>query len=425
MRNSIGPSTLLVALASLGLFLFQTPSAASQDSLHVFVTSATGSGDLSSWTYAQGSTGLVAADAICRASADIAGLPNPTVYVAWMSDSANDAYCRVHGFSGLKSANCGQPYLPIYGGYWVRTDGKPFSGHIGDLVEPAEASTVYYPILLDEFGTRASSAYFTATDADGALSGDTSVTCADWTAASMEMVGLGYSARTTWSWSFAGTTACSSSRALLCFEMGYGDALPPYSSGGAVTFVTSVDGTGDLGSWPDAGSFTGLDAGDAICRQLATDAGLEAPESFMAWLSDSNTDAKDRFTYSGPWIRPDGVRIANGITDLTNGELFSALNVKEDGKYFGNRRAWTGTLATGYRHSDNCSNWTSSNAAVDGRIGVVNTADSDWSDSISTQCSNGGRHLYCFSQVATHVFDDGFESTNSDGWSSSVGESLP
>ena len=33
-----------------------------------------------------------------------------------------------------------------------------------------------------------------------------------------------------------------------------------------VVFVTSVTGTGDLGSWPDAGGNIGVSAGDAICQ---------------------------------------------------------------------------------------------------------------------------------------------------------------
>ena len=34
-------------------------------------------------------------------------------------------------------------------------------------------------------------------------------------------------------------------------------------------FVTSVTGTGNLSTWADAGGFTGLDAGDAICQARA------------------------------------------------------------------------------------------------------------------------------------------------------------
>jgi len=51
-----------------------------------------------------------------------------------------------------------------------------------------------------------------------------------------------------------------------------------------VAFVTSVTGTADLGSWPEAGSAVGAAAGNAICRTLAADAGLQNAGTFIAWL---------------------------------------------------------------------------------------------------------------------------------------------
>jgi len=410
-RESLVNVVLVVAL-----LLLLPGVAASQETLRVFVTSVTGNGDLSTWDNANALSGLAAADAVCRARADIAFLDNPTQFVAWMSDSSNDAYCRIHGLSGLRSANCGEPHLPIYAGGWVRIDGLPFTGNIGDLVEPAEASAVLYPVLLNEFGNRAEAYYFTATDADGELSGSSTVTCSEWAAADSQMVACGSSTRTTWSWSFSGTSACSASRALLCFEMGWVPTLPPYKNGGALAFVTSADWTGNLGSWPQAGGATGLAAGDAICQYLATDAGLEAPGSFLAWLSNSTTDAIDRFSYDGPWIRVDGVKIADSRADLVDGELFSALNVKEDGKYLGNYGAWTGTSTSGLGTGDHCDGWTSADPATNGTRAVVNATGANWTEKNAMQCSDGGMRLYCFSQIATVIFVDGFESGNTGAW---------
>ena len=56
------------------------------------------------------------------------------------------------------------------------------------------------------------------------------------------------------------------------------------------TFVTSVSGTDDLGSWPDAGAATGLAAGNAICRARATAAALPNANTYRAWLSSDTTD---------------------------------------------------------------------------------------------------------------------------------------
>jgi len=102
-RESLVNVVLVVAL-----LLLLPGVAASQETLRVFVTSVTGNGDLSTWDNANALSGLAAADAVCRARADIAFLDNPTQFVAWMSDSSNDAYCRIHGLSGLRSANCGE-----------------------------------------------------------------------------------------------------------------------------------------------------------------------------------------------------------------------------------------------------------------------------------------------------------------------------
>ena len=69
-----------------------------QSPRRVFVTSVTGTADLSTWPDSGGVGGLTGADSVCRARALAAGLGNSTGFVAWMSDSSNDAYCRIHGF---------------------------------------------------------------------------------------------------------------------------------------------------------------------------------------------------------------------------------------------------------------------------------------------------------------------------------------
>src|SRR5688572_20449691 len=66
---------------------------------------------------------------------------------------------------------------------------------------------------------------------------------------------------------------------------------PPAQAVKRRAFVTSVSGTGDLGSWPEAGSATGLAAGNAICRARATAAGLPNANTYRAWLSTASTDA--------------------------------------------------------------------------------------------------------------------------------------
>jgi len=105
----------------------------------VFVTSVSGNGNISTWADAGGKTGLAAADAVCQARANAAGLPG--IFKAWLSDGNDDAYCRVHNLTGKISANCGQSSLPASAGPWVRMDGFPFGARIDQLLN----GTVYSP----------------------------------------------------------------------------------------------------------------------------------------------------------------------------------------------------------------------------------------------------------------------------------------
>ncbi len=404
----------IFTVAVVAIWLCGTGTLFAQSPRRVFVTSVEGTADLSTWPDSGGMGGLAGADAVCRARAQAAALGNPAGFVAWMSDSSNDAYCRIHGLSGLKSANCGQPTLPVAAGPWVRIDHFPFSGTIDRLLEPHQE--VLSAIWFDEFGGVAPRSYFTATEGDGELSDQTPVTCSDWNAAPSESVVVGDPWRTSQSWTYSGTGTCFQERPLLCMEMGPSTSLPPYQSGGAVAFVTSADGTGDLSSWPEAGGATGIAAGDAICRTLAANAGLDEPMSFKAWLSDSTSDAVNRLSYNGPWIRLDGVKIADNKADLTNGDLWTSIAIDENGVYWHNHRGWTGTSSSGVNSGFHCINWTNGSDSQQGTESYINAADERWTDVAPRDCDNWWYHLYCFSEVPTYIFMDEFESGNTAGW---------
>ena len=178
---------------------------------------------------------------------------------------------------------------------------------------------------------------------------------------------------------------------------------------------------GNLGAWPEAGSATGLAAGDAICQVLAANAGLHAPESFVAWLSDVSEDARDRITGNGPWVRLDGVVIAQDKSELTNtGLIQSTIHVTETHQYE-SARVFTGSSYLGYVTSDHCINWTS------GTIHEASYGDSGhshvaWSHAGSQACSEQSR-LYCFSNSAVWpLFSDQFESGDLRWWSAVVGD---
>jgi len=364
--------------------------------------------------------GLAGADLSCQALAAAASLPNPTGFVAWLSDSTTDAYCHVHGLTGKRVNNCGQAVLPAEAGPWVRVDGFPFADRIDLALHPT--GRVLAPMIVTETGAPINiySAVWSGTNDAGELHAANPVPCSDWSLADAgQIVGLGASSATTGSWIYYGMSNCSYSFHVVCLETGPAAPLPPHRSGGALAFVTSVDGTGNLGSWPEAGGATGLDAGDAICRALATAAGLPAPESFFAWLSSATVAAKDRLAYDGPWIRLDGVRIVDSKADLTDGVLFAPVGQTESGVYLSSYGVWTGTGSAGLADPARCGDWLLSDA-TQGKTGWPNLTSAQWTEKANLACSSTWLRLYCFSDFPAVVFADDFESATCDAWSATV-----
>lgn len=371
-----------------------------------FVTSVSGNGNLSSWADANGKTGLAAGDAICQARAAAAGLADPTGFKAWLSDSNDDAYCRIQNLTGKRSNNCGQATLPAAAGPWVRTDGYAFAGPLSELFGNAD---VYTPIRFDEFGTLVTQPfyfYFTGTGSDGSVQSlqfqvPVIATCADWTTNMLSQdlwwVG-GDSAMTDIFWTSWVSASCDQSRALLCMHTGTGPALPTLVPTGKKIFITSTGGSGNLGSWAEANGESGLAAGDAICQARAAAAGLANAATFKAWLSDSGTDAKDRISSDGPWVRLDGVPVATNKADLIDGSLFTSINVDETGSHgLVGYPALTGTTDAGIKATDNCNDWTDGTAGFSAISGRAQEAGSGWSGSSSSlKCDYQYFRLYCF-----------------------------
>jgi len=406
----------LVAVVLVALSTASGSSAAGERV--VFVTSVTGTGDLGSWPDAGMATGTAAGDAICQARATAAGLANPSNFVAWLSDSSDDAYCRLHNLSGKKVGNCGQSTLPVAAGPWLHPNGIPFGEAIDQLLSPN--GVVYTALQVDEFGSAlpAFAGFFTATQDDGVL--DTVwTTCGDWVGSSSQFAATGSEQRTTQNWTAGGGGDCSKTARLICMESLAGPALPPFAMQGRVAFVTSVTGTGDLGSWPDAGGKTGIAAGDAICQARAIAAGLDEPSSFRAWLSDATTNAIDRFVNEGRWVRLDGIPVAENKIDLTDGVLFAPINVSETGGYLGNWGVWSGTHLTGAGTGTDCAGWTVGTGGDSGTNGTSNDLRS-WTSPSSLTCDVSGARLYCLSDSPLPIFSDGFESGDTSAWSSTV-----
>lgn len=377
-----------------------------------FVTSTSGTGNLSTWAGATG-TGLAAADSICQARAAAASLPG--TYVAWMSDATSDAYCRVHGLTGKKSAMCGQGALPTGAGPWVRLDSarQPTGPVIEKMLAPTRQT--FYPASVTELGTdllispSAPLLVWTGTDDSGVVTG---TACSDWTSADGGGTirgAMGDISGGGTSWTDQGSDpTCNSSGRLRCMEVaaGSGPTLPSrHPATAKKAFVTSVSGSGLLNTWPDAAGSSGITAADAICQARARYGGYTNAASFKAWASYSSVSATSRIFYNGPWYRPDGVLIASSESDLTDARLTAPLYVTETGAYASGTAetgsVWTGTYYYGsYYFSGTCSSWATTSASA--VIGRYDLADYRWVSVGSTSssptlasCMATDYRLYC------------------------------
>lgn len=163
-------------------------------------------------------------------------------------------------------------------------------------------------------------------------------------------------------------------------------------------FVTNASYTGNLGR---------LFGADQKCQQAADAVSSLQGKLWRAWLSDSNTSAKDRVS-DGRFIRIDNAVVAQNKQDLLDGNLLTPINVTETGgtpsvyAAESNSYVWTGTDASGNATSYNCANWDQPQAAS-GTLGLANATDSRWTNGAvgnDPQCQTYQRHLYCFEQPA-------------------------
>jgi hypothetical protein len=168
-------------------------------------------------------------------------------------------------------------------------------------------------------------------------------------------------------------------------------------------FVTSERYHADLG---------GLAGADAKCQALADAASLGG--TYKAWLSDATGSPSTRFTKSTtPYVRLDGMIVANDWADLTDGTLLASISITEldtagpSGNACGASAAWTNTSAGGTQTSStsSCGNWS---GAEDDAVSMGD--GNSTSDSFTGGCNmNGGQvcpstldifaaSLYCFEQ---------------------------
>lgn len=353
----------------------------------LFVTSVAGTGNLGSWPGAGTLTGVAAGDAVCQARAAAVGLAG--TFRAVLADDQNDAYCRLLNLTGKVANNCGQAALPSPPGPWIRTDGWP--GLMMANTYRGREEILVTALNLDEAASSVppDSQYFAGIGGSWTAP---PASCSNWSASDNSWVKahlVNFS-----SWMGSSSIFCSSSTRLLCAQSEVGPGLPRYSTYGKRVFQTSSYGNGNLGSWPEAAGNSGIAAGDAICRTRAAILGLENAARFKAWLSDSTTDAQNRFGSDGPWVRLDGLVVATNKNDLTDGLLSVAINLKDNAN-FGQSVVWTGSARDGTRTANNCANWTSDSSSTTGTVGISSVITGPWSDSSPWSCGSAAVSLYC------------------------------
>jgi len=179
---------------------------------------------------------------------------------------------------------------------------------------------------------------------------------------------------------------------LLCACSEADEIINPEPVTGKLVFVTSKTYTGELG---------GIAGADDKCQQLASAAGLSG--TYRAWLAAEDAAPAGRFPLSpDPYLRVDGVRVADDWTDLTDGTVLAPIDRDETGAHV-EERVWTNVRPDGthYDARQDCFEWTTDFLAATGATGSCSATGGTWSLVISSgnwpRCSERKR-LYCFEQ---------------------------
>jgi len=194
-------------------------------------------------------------------------------------------------------------------------------------------------------------------------------------------------------------------------ENGSGEFLPnsvPCTDGcrfkAKLVFLSSVAYKG--------GELGGVEGADLKCQNLATLANFDNTGNFKAWLSDALHSPLKDFTHPAgmPYVRPDGVRVANDWDDLILNGPGDGIIVTETGASLLNTGVWTGTAPSGMLFpGGTCQSWSSSKLLDTSRAGQsgVNkqqdqawkqwVAEKQWTSSTSFGCHTAYR-IYCFEQ---------------------------
>ncbi len=167
-------------------------------------------------------------------------------------------------------------------------------------------------------------------------------------------------------------------------------------------FVSSTEHQGGNGG--GLTGLTGLKSADSICANLADDQGWPEGLSYRAWLSDSETDARDRLKRGrGRLVMVNGLVLARSWEALLAGELENPLEVTEKSEtYHGG--VWTGTRpdGTAVPGSEHCEDWKTDSIFPTGHFGYSDRMMGEWTLAIDPDqpidCAFPAA-IYCFQSL--------------------------
>ena len=141
-----------------------------------------------------------------------------------------------------------------------------------------------------------------------------------------------------------------------------------------------------------AGELQSLKLADALCGNLADDQGFADALKYRAWLSDSTTDARDRFIQGrGRLVMVNGLVLADSWTALLAGELQNPFEVTEMSETY-HGRVWTGTRPDGtvVPDAENCDDWSTNSFQKTGYYGYSDRSTPEW-----TLSQEDDNPIYC------------------------------
>lgn len=156
-------------------------------------------------------------------------------------------------------------------------------------------------------------------------------------------------------------------------------------------------------------NFGGLAQADTICQQTAAAANLTSQGTWIAWLSTTAVNARDR-TANIPYSRMDSVLLGqetvgplqeNGALIECTKSMFDSIEFNQFTEIVVNpSKVWTGTACDGTLDVDSgggaCQNWTSTSGTLPVTLGTPRNANSSWTDRGGVFKCDDEAHFYCF-----------------------------